>query len=59
MLKRGSGRQTEVKKKEKQVEFAHDELIGQGIGHKVGLQTKAAASALKVKVSYVIFLFLP
>ena len=52
MLKRGSGgssgRQTEVKKKREASGISpHDELIGQGIQHKVEVQTKAAASALK------------
>lgn len=46
MVKRRCGRQTEVKKKRKQVEIPHDELIGQGIEHKVGVQTKRIGSAL-------------
>ena len=33
-------------KKRKQVEIPHDELIGQGIEHKVGVQTKRIGSAL-------------
>ena len=33
-------------KKRKQVEIPHDELIGQGIEHKVGVQTKRIGEAL-------------
>ena len=35
-------------KKRRQVEFPHAELIGQGIEHKVGVQTKGMGSPLAV-----------